>query len=456
MVRRVALSLVVAASTMLLTDVAPGAQLDQLPGLRGCMTPGSPYSRERCAVGTAIFAPDSAVVSTDGANVYVAARGPDELVPIGASGVLMFARNARSGTLMELGCVTDDGTDGREGTDGACADGSALESANAIAMSPDGRHVYTTSDEGGIAIFARGADGRLTQAGCVKDFAPASACIDAFAMPRPVSIALSPDGRFVYATSRVSHAVLVFARDALSGALSETSCVSENGSDGACVDGVGMVNPTAIAISPDGRSAYVTLAKQQNGLAVFARDAQTGALTQTACFMSGVPRGRPCRNTPGLYDANGVAVSPDGRNVYVTAIDSDAVATFRRDSISGALTPLDCIADELGFGERCRAGHNLSYAAAVAVTADGRQVVVIAAGSNVISLFDRRKRDGRLRLASCVGWHPTEPGCRRGRGLFGAKGLALSPHGDNAYVTADTGSAISSFAINPPATATRP
>jgi DNA-binding beta-propeller fold protein YncE len=455
-VRRAALSLVVAASTILPTGAASGAQLDQLPGLRGCMTPGPPYSREHCGVGTAIFAPDSVVVSPDGDNVYVAARGPDELVPIGASGVLMFARNPTTGALREVGCVTDDGTDGREGTDGACAHGSALESANSIAMSPDGRHVYTTSDEGGIAIFARGGDGRLAQVGCLKDFAPASACTDAFAMPRPVSITVSPDGRFVYATSRVSNAVLVFARDALSGALSETSCVSDNGSDGACTHGVGMVNPTAIAISPDGHSAYVTLAKRQNGLAVFARDAQTGELRQTACFMSGVPAGRPCRNAPGLYDANGVAVSPDGRNVYVTAIDSDAIATFRRDSISGALTPLDCIADEEGFGERCRAGHNLSYAAAVAVTADARQVVVIAAGSNVISAYDRRRRDGRLRLATCIGWHPTEPGCRRGRGLYGAKGLALGPDGHNAYVAADTGSAISSFAIHSPATRERP
>jgi DNA-binding beta-propeller fold protein YncE len=275
------------------------------------MTPGPPYNREHCGVGTAIFAPDSVAVSPDGANVYVAARGPDELVSIGASGVLTFARNPPSGALRELGCVTDDGTDGREGTDGACADGSALESANAIAVSPDGRHVYTTSDEGGIAIFARGAGGRLGQVGCVKNFAPASACTDAFAMPRPVSITVSPDGRFVYATSRESNAVLVFARDGLSGTLAETSCVSNNGSDGACVDGVGMVNPTAIAISPDGHNAYVTLAKQQNGLAVFARDAQTGELRQTACFMSGVSAGRPCRNTPGLYDANGVAVSPE-------------------------------------------------------------------------------------------------------------------------------------------------
>jgi DNA-binding beta-propeller fold protein YncE len=447
-VKRAAFAAGVAAA-LLAAAPASGSVLEQLPGRDACTTPGPPYSRERCATGTAIFAPDSPAVSPDGANVYVAARNPDSLVSIGASGVLSFRRDRGTGALRELGCITDDGTDGREGTDGACADGSALESANAIAVSPDGRHVYSTSDDGGIAILARGMEGRLTQAGCVKNYAPGSPCADAFAMPRPVAITVSPDGRFVYATSRVSHAVVVFARDAGSGALAETSCVSDNGADGACTDGYGLVNPTAIAISPDGRNAYVTLAKQQNGLAVFARDTQTGALTQTACFISveAPPHGAPCQATPGLFDANGVAVSPDGRNVYVTSIDSDAVVTFRRDPASGTLAPLDCIADQYGIGERCRRGRNLSYAAAVAVTADGTGVVVIAAGSNVISLFARRSSDGRLRLAECIGWHAGEPGCRRGRGLFGAKGLALSPAGDNAYVAADTGSAVSAFRL---------
>jgi DNA-binding beta-propeller fold protein YncE len=389
------------------------------------------------------------VVSPDGANVYVAARGAGALVDIGANGVLSFARNRRSGALTQLGCITEDSTDGRDGTDGVCADGSALGEADAIAASPDGRHVYVASGAGGIAIFARGAKGQLTQTGCVTEFAPGSPCTDGFAMPRPVSITVSPDGRFVYATSRVSHAVLVFARDATSGALAETACVSDSGTDGACADGIGMVNPTAIAISPDGRSAYVTLAKEQNGLVVFARDPQTGMLTQTACFMSGAPPGRPCQAIPGLYDANGVAVSPDGRNVYVTSIDSDAVVTFRRDT-TGALQPLDCIADQYGFDERCRHGRNLSYAAAVAITADGSRAVVIAAGSNVLSVFHRRSSDGRLDLVDCIGWHALEGGCRRGRGLFGAKGLALSPRGDNAYVAADTGSAVSSFRIGRP------
>ena len=211
---------------------ASAQELTQLPGRDGCITPGRPYSNERCATAPAVFAPDSAVVSPDGRNVYVAARDPDSLVDIGASGVLSFARG-RGGALTSLACITDDGTDGREGTDGACTDGNALTSANAIAASPDGRHVYATSDAGGIAILARSRDGKLAQAGCVKDFAPASVCTDAFAMPRPVALVVSPDGRHVYATSRGSHAVLVFARDAATGGLTQTGCVSDSGGDGA-------------------------------------------------------------------------------------------------------------------------------------------------------------------------------------------------------------------------------
>jgi 6-phosphogluconolactonase (cycloisomerase 2 family) len=44
----------------------------------------------------------------------------------------------------------------------------------------------------------------------------------------------------------------------------------------------------------------------------------------------------------GLGDTTAVAVSPDGRNVYVVSKGTQALAAFSRDAGSGALTELGC------------------------------------------------------------------------------------------------------------------
>jgi DNA-binding beta-propeller fold protein YncE len=423
--------------------------LSQLPGRAGCFVPGPAFGDRSCGRGSALFGPDSVVVTSDGRGVYAVARDPDHLLDVGSSALLAFDRDPATGALRQRGCVSDDAGDGREGTDGVCLDGDALQSANDIAASPDGRSLYITSDLGALAIFERDpAAGTIREAGCLKDWAPDSRCDDVDAMERPVSVAVSPDGANVYVTSRGSQSIVAFGRDPRSGLLRQLSCVSDTGLDGRCSDARALVNPTAIAISPDGRNAYVTTAKEQNGLAVFARDLTTGALTQTGCFISGVRRSLGCTATPGLLDASSVAVSPDGLNVYVTAIDSDAITTFRRDPETGALTALGCIAGSDGLDtRRCRHGRKLSYAADVAVTPDGRAVVLVAAGDDAIAVYARNRQTGRLSRRTCLEYQREGGPCGRARGIFGPKGLALSPRADNVYVTADTGNAVAAFRL---------
>jgi DNA-binding beta-propeller fold protein YncE len=267
-------------------------------------------------------------------------------------------------------------------------------------------------------------------------------------MTRPVSVTVSPDGRNVYVTARQSNSVTTFARDPATGLLRQVSCVSDTGLDGLCVDASALVSPTALAVSRDGRSAYVTTAKDQNGLVAFDRDAATGTLTPRQCFITGVPGAPACRSTPGLLDASAVTVSPDGRNVYTTAIDSDAVATFRRDQQTGALTPAGCIAGAGGLdADRCRSGRKLSYAADIAVTPDGRRVVLVAAGDNAVAVYGRDRATGRLHRRGCVEWERFDHTCGPAHGIFGPKGLALSPRADHAYVTADTGNAVAAFRL---------
>src|SRR5690606_6310504 len=120
------------------------------------------------------------------------------------------------------------------------------------------------------------------------------------------------------------------------------ACVSEEGSGGACADGVALEGPASVAVSPDGRNVYVA-ADFSDAVAVFARDRRTGALTQLAgadACVSEDGTGGACAVGVGLDAPIGVTVSPDGRNVYVASVISDAVTVFARDGRTGALTQL--------------------------------------------------------------------------------------------------------------------
>ena len=119
-------------------------------------------------------------------------------------------------------------------------------------------------------------------AACVS-LGGAAGCATGKALDQPSAVTLSPDGKHAYAAATGSNAVVVMDRDDLTGALTQVAgtagCVSEDGSAGACADGVGLDEPRALVVSPDGLHVYV-LSSASNAIAAFARDAATGALTQ--------------------------------------------------------------------------------------------------------------------------------------------------------------------------------
>jgi DNA-binding beta-propeller fold protein YncE len=98
-----------------------------------------------CSLGRAFSAPEGVAVSSDGASVYTAA--------FKSGAVDVFNRNADSGSVIQKsrrrGCLTGPTTPG-------CARGRALNGASSVAVSPDGRHLYSGSfASNSVGVFKR-------------------------------------------------------------------------------------------------------------------------------------------------------------------------------------------------------------------------------------------------------------------------------------------------------------
>jgi DNA-binding beta-propeller fold protein YncE len=98
-----------------------------------------------------------------------------------------------------------------------------------------------------------------------------------------------------------------------------------------CAFGRALNAPEGIAVSPDGRNVYVA-AFGSSAIDVLDRTPKTGGVEQKphrgGCV---APRSAPgCTTGRALAGVSSVAVSPDGRNVYATAFNSNAVDVFRR------------------------------------------------------------------------------------------------------------------------------
>src|SRR5947207_1687576 len=75
------------------------------------------------------------------------------------------------------------------------------------------------------------------------------------------ALAVSGDGKSVYAVSQDSNAVVRFNRNTATGAITQPAgaagCISETGA-GPCADGHALTGADAVTVSADGKSVYVT------------------------------------------------------------------------------------------------------------------------------------------------------------------------------------------------------
>lgn len=356
-----------------------------------------------------------------------------------SSSAVAALRRAPGGALAFAGCVSDDGTDGVFGQDGTCRDGDGLGAPGSLAVRPDGRYLYAAGQSGDTVAYLTPD---LAPAGCLADRG-GGRCTDAVAMGSPSDVAVSPDGRNLYVAAGRSDGVLAFAVDTSSGGLSEIGCVSDNGTDGVCADGEALRGPEAVVVSPDGAHVY-TAARGSDAIAIFGRDSSSGALHQLGCVLNDAPVG-PCTSAIGLRFVDDLAFSPDGSRLYATAAIG-AVTAFARDPASGALRQLACLSSDEEPERGCTRGDALDGAAGLAVAADGTLIVAAEDASTVVELA-ADPATGALSRRSCLSAFD-QTGCAHASVLQAPADVVVAPDG-RVYVAAVEANAVAALAPAP-------
>ena len=292
-----------------------------------------------------------------------------------------------------------------------------------------------------------------------------------------VTAVISPDGKFLYASSWKLGAVLTFARDEQTGKLDlkQTVIDPEN------LSGVG-----GLALSPDGQQA-VAVAFRSKTAVLYYRDPDNGLLSRLDIARdedAGVRLGFPVdaafspdskgisviddvgpggdnqgsvvsfrvddgklvvvgtdAGKDGCYaGARGLAFHPDGKSLFVASNRAGTLVVADRDPVAGWTKVRQVIKDEEGDV------HALAGAMGVVVSRDGRTVYVSSGrfeGDNAVSAF-RFGTNGRLALIQEM-----VSGRSKLNGFEGGNHLGITPDGLNVYAAATRSGTVACFRRDP-------
>ncbi len=259
---------------------------------------------------------------------------------------------------------------------------------------------------------------------------------------------VSPDGKNVYSVA-IAGALIEYLRQS-DGSLKPIGCITESteqcASENVTTNATAMNGPAAIAISPGGGNVYV-VTQGSNDLVSFTRDTTTGLLTETGCISAEAASPCAIKEAKGLANPYGVTISPDGKNVYVASLGSEAIGEFSRNT-EGTLAPIvghECIG---GTGSGCpiNTAIGLHEVVTTVLSPDGADLYAAAGAKDPesdVAAFAREPSTGALKQLSgeegCIG---TVAGCAEAKVIEGSESLAISPDGKNIYANSFDNSAI--------------
>jgi hypothetical protein len=322
----------------------------------------------------------------------------------------------------------------------------ALDGVSALAVSPDGRHLYTSafgSDE--VGAFAVRPGGRLRFDGCVAD----EGVVGTTCAIAPENVLQAPTGIVaghgsLYVATQAGDAVVRLAlraggnptfRDCI--AVAEESCARRGAAS--------LQGPVGLAFGPGDRDLYVA-SSEGASLTWLRTGGGTPRVAGCLAYGGAYGCGRVRKNS--LAGADAIAVAPGGRAAYAVAFQSAALTELHR-APSGRLTYRGCVGDDGLSGCRDLRHGSLTGATGVAVSPDGRDVYV-ASQVGTVTRFTVSK-SGRLAFAGCIG-DAAIPGCAPvpRKLLAGASGIAVAPDGRTLYVAAWGSSALVELSVGAP------
>lgn len=318
------------------------------------------------------FGTSSAGAFGSGARLAVAPDGEHVLVTQGSGtpALIQLRRDVQGGGLTF-----------EDELNGAAAPG--VSGAADLEVAPDGRHVFVASSGNAkqLAVFTRRAPdpvfGFVEVDQLADDATPG--------LPSPSDVAVSSDGRHVYAVSLGDGKLVAYRRNARSGEDSGGLHLQPMAiyGDGPGIQGLNRAS--RVLVSPDRKFVFVS-SEDNNTVAVFDRNDDEaspdfGRLTfHPPLFKDGVA------GVDGLLGAQGMAMDAGSGQLYVAGSFESAVATFRR------------VGNDFQFVETVKGGVNgatgMGGMRDLVVSADGRHVMGVGSLSNAVVVLERNLAAG--------------------------------------------------------------
>lgn len=293
-----------------------------------------------------------------------------------------------------------------------------LAAPAALAMSPDGQHLYvTTLISESISWFDFDGAGTLTFAGSVDI---SSAGFEQSKWVGLWSIVISPDGLHVYTAAEGDDAISHYQRNPADGALTWVANLSNESTD------MGLDGVYDLKLSSDGLHLYAA-GKRSNAIAHFAVNASDGSLA----YQSHISNGTSGNNF--MLGPVRMSLSPLDDQLYVASDFGGAIQVFDRNSSTGSLSYQTSYKNEVGGITGMEAPSSIQ------VSSDGAQVYVTARADSSVLIFNRNGNGS-------LSYQQTLDANNGGfAALQGTADLALSPQGDRVFALGQDDSSMAIF-----------